>query len=129
MKMRPITELWTALILLLTLSNCKMESYNENGVPYTLGIWTVKPGMGEEFIREWTSFAEWTNKNISGSGKAYLLQDEKNPLRFISFGPWADERTIQKWRDSSEFKEFVIKAKELCDDFQPNTLKVVSTSN
>lgn len=117
------------LILMLTiLTNCKMENNNEPKDIYTLGIWTVKPGNEKEFIKEWTEFANWTDKNISGPGKAYLLQDEKNFLRFISFGPWDNEKSIQEWRESNEFKRFVAKVKELCDDFQPNTLKVVSTS-
>lgn len=95
---------------------------------YTLGIWTVKPENETEFIKEWTEFANWTDKNIAGPGNAYLLQDEKNHLRFISFGSWDNERSIQEWRESNEFKSFVAKVKNLCDDFQPNTLKVVSTS-
>lgn len=96
---------------------------------YTLGIWSVKNRHESDFINEWTSFANWTSKNITGAGKAYLLQDEKNSLRFISFGPWEAEATIQQWRNSDEFKKFVARVKDLCDDFQPNTLKVVSTSS
>lgn len=95
---------------------------------YTLGIWKVKPGYEQEFIKEWTEFAHWTDKNMPGPGKAYLLQDEKNPLRFISFGPWDHHESIQQWRESVEFKNFGVKVRELCDDFQPNTLNVVSTS-
>ena len=106
-----------------------MENSNDLKETYTLGIWTVKPGKEKEFISEWTSFANWTCENISGSGKAYLLRDEKNSLRFISFGPWDNESSIQKWRDSNEFKNFVTKVKDLCDDFQPNTLKVASASS
>lgn len=106
-----------------------MERSYELRETYTLGIWTVKPGKEKEFINEWTSFANWTSKNISGTGKAYLLNDEKNSLRFISFGPWDNESVIQQWRDSNEFKNFVTRVKDLCDDFQPNTLKVVSTSD
>jgi heme-degrading monooxygenase HmoA len=106
-----------------------MKNSKELEETYTLGIWTVKPGKEEEFIRIWTSFANWTSENISGAGKGRLLLDEKNSLRFISFGPWNSEDSIQKWRDSGEFKSFVTKAKDLCDDFQPNTLKLVSTSD
>ena len=117
------------LILMLTiLTNCKMENNNEPKDIYTLGIWTVKPDKEKEFINEWTEFANWTDKNISGPGKAYLLQDEKNPLRFISFGPWDNEKSIQVWRESTEFKSFAAKIEELCDDFQPNSLRVVSSS-
>jgi heme-degrading monooxygenase HmoA len=95
---------------------------------YTLGIWLVKPGKETEFVSEWASFAKWTAENVAGSGKGHLLQDEKNSSRFISFGSWENEKQIQQWRESTAFKDFVAKAKTLCDDFQPNTLKEVSTS-
>lgn len=95
---------------------------------YTLGIWTVKRGNEDAFIRTWTAFAEWTSGNIKGSGKAYLLQDEKDPLRFISFGPWESKEIIQHWRDTDEFKAFVAEVTALCESFEPNTLRVVSNS-
>jgi heme-degrading monooxygenase HmoA len=95
---------------------------------YTVGTWIVHPGKENEFIREWTRFAQWTGKNIPGSSKGYLLQDDKNPLRFISFGSWSDTEAIQTWRESKEFKNFVGTIQELCSDFQPNTLREVSTS-
>jgi heme-degrading monooxygenase HmoA len=105
-----------------------MENNNEPKEIYTLGIWKVKPGKAKEFIDEWTSFAVWMKGNISGVGKGRLLRDKKDSLRFISFGPWNNENSIQKWRDSEEFKEFVIKVNDLCEEFQPNTLELVSTS-
>ncbi|HEY3371451.1 MAG TPA: antibiotic biosynthesis monooxygenase [Prolixibacteraceae bacterium] len=105
-----------------------MENYNELRDTYTLGIWTVKPGMETEFINEWTLFANWTSEHFTGAGHAYLLRDEKFPDRFISFGPWDQISTIQQWRDSNEFKSFGTRVKSLCVDFQPNTMKVVSTS-
>lgn len=106
-----------------------MENSSELKETYTLGIWTVKPGKENEFVGEWTSFAHWTGKNFSGAGKAYLLRDGKNPLRFISFGPWNNETSIRNWRESDEFRNFAAKANDLCAEFQPNTLKVASTSN
>jgi heme-degrading monooxygenase HmoA len=128
-KMKTTIKYLIPLALVLTiLSGCSMHDKSENKETYTLGIWTVMSGKEADFINEWTSFANWTGKNISGTGKAYLLRDEKNPLRFISFGPWDNERAIQKWRESDEFKSFVTKVKRICTDFQPNTLKVASTS-
>jgi heme-degrading monooxygenase HmoA len=96
---------------------------------YTIGIWTIKSGKEKEFISAWTSFAKWTREHVSEAGSAYLVLDVKNPLRFISFGPWENENSIVKWRDSNEFKNFVTKVKDLYDEFQPNTLKVVSSTN
>jgi heme-degrading monooxygenase HmoA len=105
-----------------------MGNNNNSKEIYTLGIWTVKPDKEKEFIEAWTEFAQWTDASVSGPGRAYLLQDETNKLRFISFGPWDNEQSIQAWRETESFKTFVEKVKGLCDDFQPNTLKVVSTS-
>lgn len=117
------------LLLSINLTNCKMKNDNELKETYTLGMWTVKTGKEKEFISEWTTFANWTSENFSGAGKAYLLHDEKNSWKFISFGPWDSENTIQKWRQTNEFKSFVTKVKDLCDDFQPNTLKVAAATH
>jgi heme-degrading monooxygenase HmoA len=115
-------------LLVLIAWSCNMENKDSKSI-YTLGIWVVKSGNETAFINEWTSFANWTSKNISGAGKGYLLQDKNNPIRFISFGPWDNEKSIENWRNRNEFEDFVSKVKVLCDDFQPNTLKVVSKSN
>src|ERR1051325_3721428 len=95
---------------------------------YTFGIWIIKSGHEKDFIHEWTTFADWMNKNTPGLGKGFLLQDEKNPLRFISLGSWESENVIQNWRESKEFKEFVGKVMPWCDDFQPNTLNEIYRS-
>ena len=115
--------LFLLILLLSTITNCNMEKDI-----YTLGNWTVKPGKQTEFIKVWSEFAQWTEKNVSGPGRAYLLQDANDPQKFISFGPWDNEKSIQQWRETDEFKSFVAQVKELCDNFQPNTLKVVASS-
>lgn len=114
---------------MISLMTCKMENTEESKEIYTLGIWKVKPGKEKELIKEWTKFANWSRKNVSGAGQAYLLQDENDSLRFISFGPWDKESSIQLWRETNEFKNFVAKVKDLCDDFQPNTLRIASVSD
>lgn len=105
-----------------------MMNKDHPGQLYTLGTWLIKPGMDNEFIREWTSFAEWSGKNFPGAGKALLLRDDRNPLRFISFGPWDNEEAVQNWRSTDAFKDFASRIKNLCDDFQPSTLRVASAS-
>ncbi len=96
------------------------------GELYTLGIWTVKAGNEKAFIDAWRVFAAWTVKNQPGSAKATLLQDEEQPRRFISFGPWKDKESIQSWRNQPEFKEFFAKARDLCEDIQPHILESVA---
>lgn len=92
---------------------------------YTLGIWTVKAGNEQAFVGAWKTFAKWTLKNQPGNANATLLQDEDQPQRFISFGPWKNHKSIQLWRNQPEFKEFIVKARGLCEDIKPHTLKSV----
>ena len=105
-----------------------METHDHPAEMYTLGIWTVKQGRDNEFINHWTAFAKWTSENFTEAGQGYLLRDERNSSRFISFGSWTNENAIQKWRGADQFQNFVVIVKELCSDFQPNTLKLVSSS-
>ncbi len=96
--------------------------------PYTVGIWIVKPGKTEPFIREWETFAKWTAENISGSGTGYLLQDTANPEKFISFGPWESAEAVRIWRERPEFTAFAAKARELCAEFQPHSMTLVTST-
>ena len=99
--------------------------YNLNQL-FTSGIWLAKEGKEEDFVREWGVFADWSIRKKLGSGEPYLLQDINNPRYFISFGPWPDLATIGKWRQTKEFQTFVKKVKDLCEKFDPSTLKVVA---
>ena len=56
-------------------------------VPYTVGVWRVKPGRADDFVAAWTEFAEWTSANIGGAGKGQLLRDtadENRPLGLVA---------------------------------------------
>ncbi len=101
---------------------------SSNNHPYTVGLWTVKPGKEEEFIAEWETFARWTSRYQPGAQTGYLLQDAAHPEQFISFGPWENEGAINNWRERPEFKAFAAKAKELCTVFQPRSLALVASS-
>jgi len=98
----------------------------KSGQIYTLGIWSVKPGNEVAFIEAWKTFAEWTVRHQPGAIGAFLLQDITNPQRLISSGPWKDAESIQAWRGMPEFKEFITRARDLCEDIQPYTLKLVA---
>ena len=93
---------------------------------YTLGMWKVKLGREAEFVKTWKDFAEWTSKNQMGASEAVLLRDVEQPQKFISFGPWRNKEAVQAWRKRPEFGEFVKQARELCEEMQPNMLKVAA---
>ena len=119
---------WILFALSLITLSCQEQRMTNTNQLYTHGLWIAKPGNEQVFITEWSNFAKWTAKHQSGAGTGYLLQDREHPQEFISFGPWDNENAISAWRQRPEFKAFVSKIRELCDDFQPRSLSVVATS-
>jgi heme-degrading monooxygenase HmoA len=101
----------------------------EKGQLYTCGFWKVKPGHTDTFIQAWGDFARWSAENHPGVGQGRLLQDADKSDEFLSFGPWQSEDHIQAWRDSVEFKDFVERARQLCESFQPHTMRQVASSS
>ena len=99
----------------------------KTGTVYTLGIWTVKSGNEGVFIKTWDDFARWTSKNQKGAQTAILVQDEDNPRKFISFGPWQDRDAAMQWRNTPEFKQAFGKFRELCSEIQPHTMQCVAS--
>jgi heme-degrading monooxygenase HmoA len=94
---------------------------------FTLGIWKVKPGKESEFVAGWTDFARWSMKNAPGAaGDVRLLRDADKPATFISFGAWDSADRVIAWRQRPEFREFFLKARELCEAIEPHTLETVS---
>ncbi len=96
------------------------------GELYALAAWTVKAGKQDEFIHLWEGFATWTSENQPGAGDGYLLQDQENPQKFISYGPWENPDDMADWRSRPQFRQFFAQARELCDEIQPRTLKMVA---
>lgn len=93
---------------------------------YTLGIWTVRPGHEEDFVRAWTDMADRTASDFPGSS-ATLLRDRDRPNRFISYGPWESTDQIDRWRRSDTFVDGVGRIRPLLDEFAPATMDVVTT--
>lgn len=123
------SNLLNILLILSFISStqCAMKQELQSNT-YTLATWTVKSGMESEFIKAWDDFAKWTAANVEGGGTGRLLQDDKNPFLFYSFGPWENKDAVAAWRETESFKNFFAKAKELCTEIQPHSLTVVATS-
>jgi quinol monooxygenase YgiN len=90
---------------------------------FTLGVWTVKDGCEDNFVRAWRDFAERTKEDFSDA-TATLLRDREQPNRFVSFGPWESLDQIEQWRNSNTFQAGVGEIRELLEDFAPSTLDV-----
>ena len=85
-------------------------------------------GKGRRVHFRWDSFAQWTGQNRPGVGSGHLLQDSTNARSFLSFGTWDNEDAIQGWRQTPQFQSFLAVARELCEEIQPRTLKLVALS-
>jgi len=91
---------------------------------YTYGVWIVKPGREEDFVAGWRELAEWTSANAPGAGRCRLLQDEDQPLRFISIGSWDDKGAIAASRSQLGFQERVGKLRALLETYTPANLEL-----
>jgi len=83
--------------------------------PHTSGDWLVKAGQEEAFVQQWTTFAKCSAADAAGSRSFHLIQDEKNPQHFISFGEWGNTAAIDAWRAMPEFQKFFSRCRELCE--------------
>jgi len=83
---------------------------------YASGSWQVSLGRGEEFVRRWTEFLQWTRKDHPAMLSATLLRDTRTPGHFVSFAEWTDEQSRTAWKASPEFGRYFGACRELCDD-------------
>jgi len=98
---------------------------NDDTKVYSAAIWTVKHGNEEAFTNAWEDFARWSFKNVPGGISVQLLKSEEDPRKFVTIGPWKDALSLTSWRAMPEFRQFFGKAKELCEDIRPMTLRVI----
>ena len=93
---------------------------------YTLGIWLVKPGHEDDFVKAWKHMADQTHKDYPG-GRGLLMRDRDVPNRFISTGPWASLEQIEHWRASAAFTEGLASVRDIIEHFEPHTLDEAAT--
>jgi len=88
------------------------------GQSYTSGNWMVKSGNEEEFVRRWTEFTTWAQREAAGAQGFVLLREADDPQHFVSFGAWENNEAVDRWRSSPEFGKYLGACRELCDDFR-----------
>ena len=92
---------------------------------YTSGVWVVKSGEEDAFVREWTDFVAWAS-SFAGSGTFRLVRDLDQPGRYLSFAPWESFEAQQAWKEEPEFRERIMRVRSHCEDFQPSTHGLVA---
>jgi heme-degrading monooxygenase HmoA len=98
---------------------------DKHDVIYAVGIWSVRPGNENAFVEAWMNFASWTLR-MKGSRYGNLLQDLRNPSRFVSYGAWEDMESARAWRQQPEFNKSFDRFLELCDEITPGTFHLVA---
>jgi heme-degrading monooxygenase HmoA len=94
--------------------------------PFTAAVWKVQEGKEQEFIKEWTKFADWSSR-VAGASTGRLMQDSQDPSRFISVGEWDDAESIKQWREHPEFKQAMSNfSKLLAEPAKPQQMKEVA---
>ena len=93
---------------------------------YTMGIWLVKPGREDDFVKAWKDMADKTHTDYPG-GRGLLMRDRDVPNRFISTGPWASLEQVDQWRSSATFTEGLASIRDIIEHFEPHTLDEAAT--
>jgi heme-degrading monooxygenase HmoA len=93
----------------------------------TTGRWRVQPTKELEFVQAWTAFAEWAS-GMPGAASLRLGRDRSDPLRFVSFGTWADAESAHTWKQAPAFRERMAQVLQYVDDFQAAELDVAATA-
>ena len=70
---------------------------------FTVYSWTVKPRLGEEFVKAWKSFALWVISQKGSSGSTRLFRDLDDPRHFMSVDSWENRETIESIRKGIEY--------------------------
>jgi heme-degrading monooxygenase HmoA len=94
----------------------------------TTGTWIVRPGEEEDFVRDWTEFAEWAATQ-PGAIALRLGRDVTDPSRFVSFAPWADAAAVRAWKSQPGFSERLARARAHTTAFETSELDVVASAS
>lgn len=92
---------------------------------YSSGIWTVKEGKEQEFVRTWE--ANVTLVPGEHPGVVFrLLRDADDPRRYVSLvGPWKSLEELESVRRSPAFQESLQRARETLESVEVLTYELV----
>jgi (4S)-4-hydroxy-5-phosphonooxypentane-2,3-dione isomerase len=91
-----------------------------------LAYLTTKPGMEAEFQQQMTAQARRCLANEPGCLQFDVVQDPKNPTRFVMLEVYKDDAAIKAHQDSQHFKDFRPVVGELVADRKVEVFNMVS---
>jgi autoinducer 2-degrading protein len=87
---------------------------------------TAKPGKEAEFQKQMTAQAQRCLANEPGCLQFDVVQDPKNPARFVMLEVYKDDAAVKAHQESQHFKDFRPVVGELVADRQVEVLNMVS---
>ena len=87
---------------------------------------TAKPGKEAEFQKHMTAQAQRCLANEAGCLQFDVVQDPKNPTRFVMLEVYKDDDAIKAHQDSQHFKDFRPVVGELIADRKVEIYQMVS---
>lgn len=85
---------------------------------YTSGVWNVKPGCEDDFVRGWQTGVDRMSPDLTGV-TFRLLRDREIPSRFVSVaGPWRNQEQWDAIRASEGFQESMSTMTQLLDSYE-----------
>ena len=105
----------------------ELRRENTVSTTYTSGTWKPNPGSEEAFVAAWEQFAAWAS-SMPGAGRLHLVQDLREPDRFVSFGAWEKLDQVRGWKSSPEFRERMARVLQHVDEFQPAELRLIASA-
>ena len=92
---------------------------------WTFATWTVQPGKEREFIDAWQALADQGMAELAPPAPPTLLRDREQPNVFVSFGPWANDADVDRFRSSEAFRTAQGRMRDILTSFEPRTFDEV----
>ena len=91
-----------------------------------LAYLTAKPGMEAEFQKQMTAQAQRCLANEPGCLQFDVVQDPKDPTRFVMLEVYKDDSAIKAHQESQHYKDFRPVVSELVADRKVEVFQMVS---
>ncbi|HCP61557.1 MAG TPA: antibiotic biosynthesis monooxygenase [Actinobacteria bacterium] len=92
---------------------------------WTHGVWTVKEGHEDTFVRAWSGLVREASARFEGS-PPILLRDRDRPNVFRTFGSWASIEVVEAFRASELFQHAVGEIRPMLEGLETFTLDEVA---
>jgi quinol monooxygenase YgiN len=95
---------------------------------WTQGIYKVKPGYADEFVRGWRELARHAVEEFAVAPPT-ILQDREDPNLYVTFGVWGSLETLQRFRSSPLVMERTPSLDALLDSAETRLLHEVGVDD